>query len=524
MDARVSWPDLFQRRGTRRDFLRVSGSVAGLVALGALPSCGRAQRIRFVSDPFALGVASGDPAPGGVVLWTRLDGPALESAGVARRAVEVGWEVAEDDGFRRIVRDGRAEARPELGHSVHVEVEGLRPGREYFYRLFAGDASSPVGRSRTGPAPGAAVDRLRMAVASCQNYEHGHFTALRHLSEEDIDLVVHLGDYIYERTFGQNQVRRHESGEVVTLDEYRARYTTYRRDADLQAAHLAAPWIVTADDHEVANNYAADVPQVEEPRDTFLLRRAAAYQAFYEFMPLRRSSMPSGPTMPLYRGFSFGRLLDMSVLDTRQYRSDQPCGDGTRPSCPEHVDPDRSMLGGAQRDWLFRRLAESDARWTVVAQQVLVARLRGRTDDGTETWSMDKWDGYPAERQALLDLLAAVDVPNPVVVTGDIHSNWVADLHRDFDDLSSAVVGTELVGTSLSSGGDGRDTGAAGLLANNPHIRFYNGQRGYLLATITPERWTTDFRVVPVVTRPGGEVRTRATFVIENGRPGAREA
>ena len=523
-DAR--WYDLFRTRPTRRDFLRVGGGVAGLVALGTLPACGGGRRTAFTVDPFGLGVASGDPAPNGVVLWARLGREALERAGLQREAVAVDWEVAEDEAFSRVVQWGSALALPELGHSVHAEVEGLRPARPYFYRLIAGGVESPVGRTVTAPAAEARPERLRIAFASCQNYEHGWFSAFRHMAEERLDLIVHLGDYIYEKKFGQLETRRHESGEVFTLDEYRARYTTYRSDADLQAAHASAPWVVTTDDHEVDNNYAGDVPEDDQPRPEFLLRRAAAYQAFYEFMPLRRASMPSGPEMPLFRRLRFGSLMEMSVLDTRQYRSDQPCGDGTRPTCPQHVEPGRSILGRAQREWLFRGLAGADARWNVLAQQVMVARLRGVDDAGEETWSMDKWDGYPAERQALLDVLAEARPPNPVVLTGDIHSSWVADLKRDFEDESSAVVGTELVGTSITSGGDGRDMtpGGARALSHNPHIKFYNGQRGYVTATLTPDLWTTAYRVVPVVSEPGGPVATRATFVIEAGRPGAVEA
>lgn len=519
------WYDLFRTRPTRRDFLRLGGSVAGLVALGALPACATGRRVRFTTDPFGLGVASGDPAPDGVVLWTRLGRAALEGAGAPADPVAVDWEIAEDEGFFRVARSGSALALPELGHSVHVEVEGLEPARPYFYRLTAGGVASPVGRTKTAPAAGASPSELRFAFASCQQYEHGYFTAFRHMAAEDLDLVVHLGDYIYEHTWGQNLVRHHEGPEILTLDDYRARYTTYRGDADLRAAHAAAPWVVTWDDHEVDNNYAADVPEDEQTRADFLLRRAAAYQAFYEFMPLRRSSMPAGPDMALYRRLRFGDLMEMSVLDTRQYRSDQPCGDGAKPTCAEHVEPDRTILGREQRDWLFRGLAESGARWNVLAQQVMVARLRGEGGTGEETWSMDKWDGYPEERQALLDVLAEAGTPNPVVLTGDIHSNWVADLWRDFEDEGSGVVGTEFVGTSISSGGDGQDMTGGGqrALSNNPHFRFYNGQRGYVTATVTPDRWTSDFRVVPVVTAPGGGVETRASFVVEDGRPGAVE-
>jgi len=519
----LEWYDLFHMRGTRRDFLRLTGSVTGLVTLGALPACGTERSVSLSSNPFLLGVASGDPSPDGVVLWTRLARSALVPVGAVAENLGVGWEIAEDDGFRRIIQSGSATATPQLGHSVHVEVTGLEAGREYFYRMTTGGQQSPVGRTKTAPALGASVDRFRFGIASCQQYEYGFYTALRHMADENFDLIVHLGDYIYERSYGSNPVRSHEGPVVMTLDEYRARYTTYRSDADLMAAHASAPWVVTWDDHEVDNDYADDIAQDDQPVDEFLLRRAAAYQAFYEFMPLRRSSMPVGPDMQLYRRLRFGSLLEMNVLDTRQYRSDQPCAGA--PTCAQHIAPDQSILGAEQRNWLFAGLADTGARWNVLAQQVMMARLRGINDDGDETWSMDKWDGYPSERQATLELLAEVGTPNPIVLTGDIHSNWVADLHTDFDDLSSPIVGTELVGTSITSGGDGQDMSAGGerRLSNNPHIKFYNGQRGYVTAEVTPDLWISEFKIVPVVTEPGAAIETRATFVVENGRAGAQE-
>jgi len=520
------WFDLFKARPTRRDFLRVSSGVAGLVALGALPGCGRGRSIRFLSDPFTLGVASGDPRPDGVVLWSRLAQAATEEVGAGGSAVEVGWELADDEGFARIVQSGTADALPQLGHSVHVEVEGLRPGRSYFYRMMAGGEVSAVGRTKTAPALAATNDRFDFAFISCQNYEQGYYTALRHLANEDLDLIVHLGDYIYEGAAIPDRVRQHEGPEIMTLDDYRARYMTYRTDRDLQAAHAAAPWVATTDDHEVDNNYAGSIPNDDQSPEAFLLRRAAAYQAFYEFLPLRRSSMASGPDMQVYRRLRFGNLLEMNVLDTRQYRSDQPCGDGVKPTCPQHIEAGRSIMGARQRDWLFGGLAASEARWNVLAQQVLVARLSGLNSDDEETWSMDKWDGYPAERQALMDALADTGVSNPVVLTGDIHSNWVTRLLRDFEDSGSEVVGTEFVGTSISSGGNGRPMTGWGEdgIRYNEHIDFYNSQRGYVLASLTPQRWTTTYRIVPEVEERGGDVETLATFVVENGQPGAERA
>jgi alkaline phosphatase D len=517
------WFDLERLQGTRRDFIRLGAGAASLVALGALPGC-TGRSVRFRSNPFALGVGSGDPSPDGVVLWARLAHDALDEVGAGTETVGVRWEVAEDSAFARVVRSGRADALPALGHSVHVEVEGLRPARDYFYRLIAGGEASPVGRTRTTPANGAANDRFDFAFVSCQHYEQGYYTALRHLADEHLDAIVHLGDYIYEGSATNTGVRRHEGPEVRTLEEYRARYTTYRSDADLQAAHLSAPWIVTTDDHEVDNDYAGDHSWEDVSVERFLLRRAAAYQAYYEFMPLRRSSMPSGPGMQLYRRIPLGGLATMHVLDTRQFRSRQPCGNGFAPTCAEQVEPGRTMLGPAQRRWLFDGLAESSARWNVLAQQVLMARFRNRTADGTETWTMDKWDGYPAERQDLLDVMADSGAGNPIVLTGDIHSNWVARLLRNFDDEGSQVVGTEFAGTSLTTGGNGMDQAPIGARALpwNPHFDFYNSQRGYVLGSITQDLWTSTYRRVANVHERGGAVDTLATFVVENGIPGAQ--
>lgn len=517
------WFELFERRGTRRDFLRLGAGAAGVVALGGLPGCGAGRAFRASTRPFSLGVASGDPTPDGVVLWTRLDAMALEASGVHRDPVEIRWELAEDEGLRRIVRTGTVDARPELGHSAHVELAGLRPGRDYFYRFLAGGDSSAVGRTRTAPAPGADNQRLDFAFLSCQHYEHGYYTALRHLAGERLDLVVHLGDYIYEGAPLPRGVRSHEGpGETVDLQGYRARYTTYRADPELQMAHAAAPWLVTFDDHEVDNDWAGDVPQDDQTPEAFLLRRAAAFQVFYEFMPLRRASMPAGPSMQAYRRLRFGTLLEMSLLDTRQYRSDQPCGRNIAPSCAEHRAPGRTLLGPRQKGWLMDGLGDADTRWNVLAQQVLMARFRD-VREGEEVWSMDKWDGYPLERAEVLAALADSGVPNPVVLTGDIHSSWVTRLLRDFDDERSPTVATELVGTSVTSNGDGQamTTWGEAALRHNPWVDFYDARRGYVHCTVTPERLSAHYRMVPYVQRRGAPLETLETFVVENGQPGA---
>jgi alkaline phosphatase D len=507
----------------RREFLALCARASGLVALGALPARGDEAAWRAREYPFALGVASGDPAPGGFVLWTRLGHDPLNDGGLPPRPLTVAWEVARDESFSRVAARGEAVALPALAHSVHVEVEGLEPGRGYFYRFIAGGERSPVGHARTAPAGGSATP-LVFGVASCQSYQSGYFTALRHLAEEELDAVLFLGDYIYESgPWGRAPVRS-QGPEVRTLAEYRARYALHKLDPDLQAAHARHAFVATWDDHEVANNYAGDVPQRADSRAAFLARRAAAYQAFYEHLPLRRSSLPRGPFLRLYRPLAYGGLADLFVLDTRQYRTDQPCGDGITRRCPGTRDPEATMLGAAQRRWLLEGLARSTARWRVVLNQVPFGQIDN--DPGPEeTFDVDKWDGYLAERRRLLGAFA--DHPaRPVVLTGDMHANVALDLKADFDDAGSRVVGAEFVVTSISTAGDGDDLPGRGraMLEANPHMRFFNGQRGYLRCRLTDDAFTTDFRVLPYVTRPGAPVSTRATFRVERTRPGLQQA
>jgi alkaline phosphatase D len=366
---------------------------------------------------------------------------------------------------------------------------------------------------------------VRLAFASCQHWEHGYYTAHRHLAREDLDAVLFLGDYIYEYATAENPVRPVTGPEAATLDGYRQRYAQYKTDPDLQAAQAAFPFIVTWDDHEVDNDYANDRSQDADPREPFLLRRAAAYQAYFEHMPLRAVRRPRGPDMPLYRSLPYGRLLDFSVLDTRQYRTPKPCGASQSPLCDDARAATATILGQRQREWLFDHLAESPARWHVLAQQVLLARL-DLVAGPPEEFSMDKWTAYQADAQAVLDFFATGKVSNPIVLTGDIHSSWASDLHARPEDPASAVVGAEFAGTSITSGRDGIEISARNqaILPDNPHVKFHNGQRGYVRCTVTRERWTTDYRVVPFVSRPGASVDTRASLVVENGRPGVHRA
>ena len=485
----------------------------------------RSQDTQFSTTPFTLGVASGDPTPDGVVLWTRLAPEPLTGGGMAPADMEVTWEVARDEGMRDVIKRGRALAAARWAHSVHVEVDGLAPGQWYWYQFTAGGHASALGRTRTLPLPGAAVDRLRFAFASCQNYEHGYFTAHRHMAGEDLDLVVHLGDYIYETAGSDRFVRRHVGTETKTLADYRNRYAQYKTDRDLQAAHAALPWVVTWDDHEVVNDYAGDRPKSNDPPEVFLQRRAAAYQAYYEHMPLRRSSLPRGPFMKIYRNFSYGALASFFVLDTRQYRTVQACGNGLRPACDmeqRHLDPKGTLMGAEQEQWLFDLLRRSRAPWNLLSQQVMMAKIDW-WPGSDERYSYDRWDGYEVERNRLLAFLSARRVANPVVLAGDVHNNWVCDLKMDFAERNSPTVATEFVGTSISTTGDGGEVIKDGeaVVAKNPCVKFHNDRRGYVSCEITPKAMRADYRVLDYVTREGAPLRTTATFKIDDGKPGA---
>lgn len=508
------------QNSSRRAFLAGAGQYLALTY--ASPQLIFGQE-KIAANPFTLGVASGDPTDDGVVLWTRLAPDPLNGGGMPKNSVEVDWQIATDEKMSRVVKKGRATASADLGHSVHAEVRGLDPGRWYWYQFKAGSHVSPIGRTRTAPDSKKPLDKLSFAFASCQHYEAGYFTAYQHMVEEDIQLIVHLGDYIYEGAMRPGRPRQHTGPEIATLTDYRNRYALYRTDPDLQKAHALFPWIVTWDDHEVDNNYANDKAEDGATREGFLERRANAYQAYYEHMPLRRASMPKGSSLQLYRRLAFGDLAEFSVLDTRQYRTDQPCEDGNKPQCPAALAAEATMLGPEQERWFLDGLGRSKTKWNIVAQQVMMAKVDRRAGP-EQAYAMDQWSGYESARGRVLKYLNERKPSNPVVITGDIHTNWVADLKLDFADPKSATVGTEFVGTSITSGGNGADTLPAveAYLPENPHVRFYNNQRGYVRCSLTAERWQTDYRVLPFVEKQGAGVSTRATFVVESGRPGAQ--
>ncbi len=482
----------------------------------------------YADYPFQLGVAAGDPAPDGFVIWTRLAPRPLEMGyGMPARPVAVSWEVAEDTGFTRIAAKGETVARPELGHAVHVEVGGLSPARTYHYRFISGAERSLTGRARTTPALGASAAQVRFGVVGCQHYEQGLYTAHRRLAEEDeLDFVFCYGDYIYEgraaRVWNsaagpQANQRQHVGQEIYSLDDYRRRYAQYKMDADLQASHAAAAWFVTWDDHEIDNNWVSDLDQDGTDPAIFRLRQQAAMQAFYEHMPLRRSAFPAGSAMRLYRRADYGTLLRLNLLDTRQYRSDQACGDRWG-VCDELERARAEVLGAAQEQFLLDSLSSSPARWNAIAQQIMMMDL-DRDPGPTYMANPDSWGGYRAPRARLLRQIRDRRVANPVVLTGDEHQNYAGELHLDGRNPEPRAIATEFVATSITSGGDGVDQQPrmVQIQAANPQMKFNNSQRGYLLCEVTPERWQTAFRVLDKVSTPGGTISTRAKMVVPAG-------
>ena len=458
--------------------------------------------------------------------------PALLKPGP--QGVSVRWEVAHDDKFTQIAQSGQALATANLAYSVHAEVHGLAPDRWYFYRFMVGDAVSSTGRTRTFPAPDAVAGGMRLAYASCQRWEHGYFSAYRHMAEENLDLVMFLGDYIYEYPRASNAVRAVPGGWTLTLDDYRQRYATYKQDADLQAMHAACPWLVTWDDHEVQNDYAGlavgeNGPQVPD----FAARRTAAYQAFYEHMPVRASvltravaGLTSGAEIRIYSRVPYGQLATLTMLDARQYKSPQVCTPGGKPGsgiidpadCPAWADPARTMLGFEQERWLDAGWQSSkNSAWNILGQQSLLGQRDWKPGPEQSLWN-DGWDGYTAARSRLVDSVRRNSVSNFVVLGGDVHENWVGHIKADYGQPTSPVVGVEFCGTSISSRSGGNAL-VPQTLAENPHFVFADAERkGYGVLDVTAKQLTTTLRVVKDVTRQDSGIETLAQFSVASGR------
>ncbi len=519
----------------RRQFIQRG---ALITAASCVPSALRSAWAHGEDRPdslFTLGVASGDPSPHGVVLWTRLAPDPLNGGGMGNRSHELRWRVARDPAMRHIVRDGDVDARPEQGHAVNVTVNGLEPDQWYYYQFSHRGSRSRIGRTRTFPRAGARVPHLRFALASCQHYEQGYYAAYRDMLTQELDFVLHVGDYIYE--YGADAAvpaaRRHTGAEINSVSDYRNRYALYRLDPHLQNAHAAFPFIVTSDDHEVDNNYAGLIPEDDQTAAAFLARRTNAYQVYRETMPLERGVRLRQGELSLYRRVRYGRLAQFLVLDSRQFRSDQPCADGLQilQQCPAILDPEATLLGAEQETWMFDQLRHSDATWNVLAQQVMMMQwdLGVLTGQPVNFFNVDAWDGYQVARNRIMQFLHDAQIPNTVVLSGDIHSSWAANLKRDFSDAQSPIVGAEFVCSGISSSfGDNNAAAVNFTLPSNPHIRHFDGlHRGYAICTVTPDQWRTDFRAVtrvadPVFTVPSAELALfdLAAYGLIVGQPG----
>lgn len=534
----ASEPSTFGRRSL------LAGAGVGLAAAAFSPLLGGrpAAAASDAATLFSLGVASGDPDHESVVLWTRLARDPLHGGGMGAAPVTVEWRVAADAAMRRTVRRGTAEARAESAHSVHVVVDDLEEGRDYWYQFRAAGQLSPVGHTRLLPEPDRRVRLLRFAVANCQDFQNGYYPGYGAMADDDLDLVLHLGDYIYEYDPASAfPDRRHTTPELLgidqlrTLDDYRNRHALYKTDPQLQAAHAAHAFFVVPDDHEVENNYAGFIDeiddrgaQVQDPA-AFALQRAAAYQAYYEHMPMRPTSRPNGPTMQFYRGFRAGRLANVSLLDTRQFRTDQPGGfaNDFGPVVFGAGNVDGTLTGAEQEAWLRRRLVRSDATWNVIAQQTMMAQTTFLVPPGIKLLNLDQWDGYGPFRRRLLSFVKDQRIANPVVLAGDIHSAWVSDLKVDFDAPDNATVATEFVSPSISSDFPASFVPlvTASNAALNPHVRYFDGTRhGYLRATLSPSAWLSEFVTSTTIARPDAPVSVSARWVVEAGAAGAHPA
>ncbi|MGI5247498.1 alkaline phosphatase D family protein [Dactylosporangium sp. CA-139066] len=503
-------------RLSRRTFV-----LGGLATAGAVVAPLQSAQAA-VPYPFQLGVASGEPDDNSVVLWTRLAPSPLNAdgqGGMANADVAVDWQVSTTSSFATLVASGTVTAHYAQAHSVHVIAGGLQPDAEYYYRFRAQGHISPVGRTRTAPAIGTLGRDFTMAFASCAHYESGYYNAYRGMADDRPDLILHLGDYIYEGGATAGALRQHAgASEIVSLADYRRRYAQYKSDPDLQAAHQIAPWLVVPDDHEVENNYANMTRADSSPALTtaqWTARRTAAYQAYYENMPLHPANANNGNSIPLYRRVRWGQLATFHMLDTRQFRNDQACGDGWK-VCADADLAGRSLPGTAQEAWLLDGLGQHLGTWDIIGQQVFFARQF----DASGAGNMDAWDGYRASRARIQQGWVDRGVRNPLVLTGDVHASWGNNLKADYADTSSAVIGSELVCTSITSGGNGTAATAIPNGATNPHIKFYSNRRGYVRTRITPSQVTADFRGVTSVTEHGVAATTIKSFAILDGRPG----
>jgi alkaline phosphatase D len=524
------------------------GGAAGLVSAPAFLKGARATPATL----FSLGVASGDPRATSAVLWTRLAPDPLNGGGMGSANVQVLWEVATDEGMTNVIAGGAVVAKAVDGHTVHVVAGNLPSNSWFYYRFTAQGESSRIGRTRTLPQSGDRLNSpLRFASVSCQDFTAGYYKVYADIAQQNLDFVLHVGDYIYEGGADANPIfadRNHRGGEIFTIADYRNRYALYKLDTHLQDAHARFPFIVTFDDHEVDNNYAGTNAEEGAPYQgaDFLQRRRNAYKVYSEMMPLRGENQfkPANNSMTLYRQLKFGQLANIFVLDTRQFRSDQPAGDNFGSTDPDSVvlepafsetlydatginNPAATMMGATQEAWLANGLKNSRSEWNVVAQQVMMMpwnlvrtaalniqfnpaippalkqQLLQAASLVSNVYNVDAWDGYPAARARFLQMLQTLKPSNPIVLSGDIHSAWASNLLSDFSNPQSQVLAAEFTCTSVTSTfltQNPKPTEGIvrpGVQQDNKHIAFFNGLfRGYCLHDVDYRRWQTTYRAV----------------------------
>lgn len=526
----------------RRAFLR---HLSRLAALGAWQQWSAAHAVAQTleaqpwtaqGEVFTLGVASGEPRPESVVLWTRLAPRPLQAdGGMPPRPVLVRWQVARDDRFQQIVQQGEVLASPEGAHSVHALVQGLSPGFQYHYRFEAGGQRSPVGRTRTAPAADARPQRLRLALASCQHYEQGHFTVHRDIARADVDLVLFAGDYIYtSRKPGYQRVRDHLHHMPAgrTLADYRVHHAGYKLDADLRACHAAHPWLMIWDDHEVISDHTGQwAPGIEEAQ-SFLAVRTAAYRAYFEHLPLSPQRAPAGSGMPLHDRYAWGRLADLWTLDTRQFRDAPPCLDEFAPltrkvlwRCDEVNDEQRTPLGQSQEYWLAEGLAGSLAAWKLVLQTSQISPAPLPVPGSSEqVLYADGWDAFPAARRRLMQAIAQPRVRDVVFLGGDVHRHVAANLRLDPHDPQSPIVASEFVASSITSRGLSEWLTSAIRRRQPDILHCRSDQRGYALLDLTEQRLLCEFRATPHPVQADARLTVQARYIVERGRPGPVKA
>lgn len=501
----------------RRDFL-----LQTLLGLGGAPlTAPFASGIDFPSNPFTLGIASGDVTDSSVILWTRLaPNPLAVDGGMDRISVAVKWELFLDAGLAHIVQQGQALAIPALAHSVHVDVAGLQAGRQYWYRFSVAGHRSQIGRTKTLPNVSARSGVLRFVTASCQNYTHGYFIAYQHIVEDKPDFVIHLGDYIYDTAFGET-FRKHETdAPPMTLADYRRRHALYKTDRHLQQAHARIPFFTMIDNHDAIEDRDADKFQ----------QRAAAYQAWYEHMPVRGYGAVGDNYFALHRKIVIGDLVQVSLLDARQFRDKKDlCRENLDPNfgfgnyrerCNALLAENRTLLGSVQEAWLQASLTQNKSAWNVIASPgpFLPFRLH---KDGKELAYIGAWDAYPANRKRIVAAIHAANSGHPLVLSGDVHSFWAVD-GALISSLRERIEVVEFVTSSLGANWpQALSQPVTDNLSHNPQVKFYGPEhRGYLLHEVNRSSWTTTARAVKNYRDAQSSVFSLARFLVQNGKPG----